>query len=283
MARRRRKELSQAMRSAAGYDYSYNDMLAAYSELGVTTGRMIYVGADLTRLMRYQEPGRENLLSAHLRAIRELLGPTGTIFVPAASLNLCNTEIVFDVQTTESSNMGLFAEYVRKHPEAVRSFHPFWSVAGIGPVAANLLNDVPRHSYGWGSVFHRFVEHDVLGLNIGKSPHYSISVVHHVETAVGVPYRYTKEFIHPVRRNGRIEREPFYLSVLYRDCDIVRDRNRKILENFARHDRLREVQLGRGKAWSFSHADFFKTTVNFLSRDLYGWLDRPPTKRPYQL
>jgi aminoglycoside 3-N-acetyltransferase len=266
----------------ADFDYSYNDLLSAYSSLGVTSGRMIYVGADLARLMRYQEPGRENLLSGHLRALRELLGPSGTLFVPTASLHLCNTDIVFDLETTASRDMGIFAEYVRNYPGAVRSFHPFWSVAGIGMAAADLVNDVPRHSYGGGSIFQRFIEHDVLGVNIGKSPHYSISVVHHIETVVGVPYRYTKEFMHPVRRDGRVKREPFYMSVLYRDCDIARDQNFKIFENHARYGGLKEVKLGRGKAWSFSHADFFKTTADFLSRDIYGWLDHPPTKRPYR-
>lgn len=270
------------MSSAQTQDYGYSDLLSAYAQLGVAPGRLIYVGADLTRLMRYEEPGRENLLAAHLRALRELLGPAGTVFVPTASLNLCNTDIVFDVQATASSDMGLFAEYVRTRADAVRSFHPFWSVAGIGPAAAELLKDVPRHSYGWGSVFQRFVEHDVLGVNIGKSPHFSISVIHHIETVVGVPYRYTKEFIHPVRRGGVVTQEPFYLSVLYRDCDIVRDQNRKIFDNYARHGKLKEVTVGRGKAWSFSHAAFFKTTVDFLSRDIYAWLDHPPAKRPYQ-
>lgn len=270
------------MKADNGYEYDYDDLLSAYAALGVAPGRLIYVGADLAKLLRYREPGRENLLSAHLRAFRELLGPTGTLFVPTASLNLCNTDIVFDLDATESNDMGVFAEYVRRQPDAIRSFHPFWSVAGIGPAAGDILNDFRRHAYGWGSVFQRFIEHDVLGVNIGKSPHYSISAVHHVETAVGVPYRYTKEFIHPVLRQGRVEREPFYLSVLYRDCDIVRDQNRKIFENFARRGGLREVAVGRGHAWSFSHAEFFKATADFLSRDLYGWLERPPTVRPYQ-
>jgi aminoglycoside 3-N-acetyltransferase len=270
------------MKSGNGYDYDYRDLLSAYSALGVSTGRLIYVGADLARLLRYREPGRENLVSAHLRAFRELLGPTGTVFVPTASLNLCNTDIVFDADKTQATDMGIFAEYVRKQPEAIRSFHPFWSVAGIGPAASDLLNDVSRHAYGWGSVFQRFVEHDVLGVNVGKSPHYSISVVHHVETVVGVPYRYTKEFIHPVLRKGRVEREPFYLSVLYRGCDISRDQNRKIFKNFVKRGTLRKAMLGRGDAWSFSHAEFFQVTTEFLSRDLYGWLEQPPTQRPYQ-
>lgn len=265
------------------YDYDYADLLEAYSELGVGPGKLVYVGSDLTRLMRYAEPGREPLLDAHLRAFRELLGPTGTLFVPTASLNLCNTDTVFDPAETPSSDMGVFAEHVRTRPGAVRSFHPFWSVAGIGPAAAEMLADVPRHAYGWGSVWQRFVQHDVLSVNIGKSPHFSISVIHHIEQVAGVPYRYTKEFIHPVLRDGGISSEPFYLFVLYRGMDAVRDRNRRIFDHFGRHGVMKEVSIGaRGKGWSFSHQEFFDVTTRLLQDDIFAWLEQPPTDKPYR-
>lgn len=264
------------------YEYEYEDLLAGYSSLGVRRGGLIYVAADIGKLLRYRKPGRDNCLNAHLRAFRELLGSTGTIFVPTASLNLCNSSVPFDLQATPSKDMGVFAEFVRTRPEAVRSFHPFWSLAGIGPAAGDFLNDISRHAYGWGSVFQRFVEHDVLGINIGKSPHYSISVIHHIETIVGVPYRYTKEFIHPVIRGSKVVFEPFYLSVLYRQSDIVRDQNRKILANFAARSVLREVAIGRGRAWSFSHSEFSKITADYFVRDIYAWLNKEPTLRPYQ-
>lgn len=265
------------------YDYDYADLLEAYAKLGVASGKLVYVGSDLTRLMRYAEPSRAALLSAHLRALRELLGPTGTLFVPTASLDLCNTQTVFDPVSTPSTAMGVFAEHVRTLPGAVRSFHPFWSVAGIGPAAEAMLADVPRQAYGWGSVWQRFVEHDVLGVNIGKSPHFSISVIHHVEQLAGVPYRYTKEFLHPVMRDGAVRREPFYLFVLYREMDAVRDRNRKIFEHFRRHGTLREVRIGaRGKGWSFSHREFFEVTVRLMQQDIFAWLENPPREAPYR-
>lgn len=264
------------------FDYDFDNILAAYSALGVGPGRMVFVGSDFIRLMRYRETGQEALLSAHLRAFIELIGPTGTLFVPTASLNLCNTDIVFDPDQTPSTDMGIFSEYVRTRAGAVRSFHPFWSVSGIGPAALKLLDNVSRHAYGWGSVFQRFVEHDVLGVTIGISPHYSISVIHHIETVVGVPYRYNKEFVHPVLRDGSVMQEPFYLSVLYPDCDITRDQNRKIFDNFGRRGSLRSISLGRGKVWSFSHREFFEVTTRLLQNDIYSWLEKPPTKRPYQ-
>lgn len=265
------------------FDYEFNDLLTAYGALGLRPGGLVYVGADLASLMRYAKPGREPVLAAHLDAIRHLIGPGGTVFVPTASLHICNTETVFDPVSTPSSEMGVFAEYVRTRPEAVRSFHPFWSVSGIGPRAHEFLDDVSRHAYGYRSVWQRFVEADVLALNIGKPPHDSISIIHHIETVVGIPYRYTKEFLHPVRRGGETVREPFYLSVLYRECDIVRDHNRKIFDNFNARATMNRAAVGRrGFAWSFSLREFFHVTANLLVTNPYAWLERPPAIRPFQ-
>lgn len=264
------------------YDYNFKDLLSAYAELGVEPGGLVYVASDLGQLMRYREPGREALLDAHLRALRQRLGSAGTIFVPTASLNLCNSGIAFDVHRTPSVDMGIFSEYVRTRNNAVRSFHPFWSVAGIGPAAAEMLGAVARHAYGWGSVFQRFVACDVLAVNIGRAPRFAIPVIHHIETVVGVPYRYTKEFIHPVWRGGSVTEEPFYLSVLYPECDIARDGNRKIMDHFADGGGLRETKIGRGKAWSFSHRRFFEMTTRLFEGNIYSWLEHVPTRRPYR-
>lgn len=268
---------------ARDYDYDFDDLVEAYARLGVGPGKLVYVGSDLTRLMRFAGDGREAVLEAHLSAFRRLLGPEGTIFVPTSTTYLCNTDVAFDPDETPSKDMGVFSEYVRTRPDAVRSFHPFWSVAGIGPHAEHVLGSVSRHGYGHGSAWQKFVDLNVLAVNVGKSPHYSLSVIHHIETVMGVPYRYTKEFIHPVLRNGEVSREPFYLSVLYRDCDIQRNQNVKILDNFQRRGSLKEVKIGRGRAWSFSHAEFFRITASLFESDIYCWLDRPPEVRPYQV
>lgn len=263
--------------------YSYSDLLGAYAELGVSRGSLVFVTSDLVRLMRFEKPGASAVLDAHLRAFRELLGPQGTLFVPTSSLDLCNTDRVFDPLTTPSFQMGAFSEYVRSREGVVRSFHPFWSIAGLGPAARPILSNISRHAYGWNSVLQRFVEADVLGVAIGKHPRLAIPVIHHIETVVGVPYRYNKEFMQPVRRDGKIEREPFYLSVLQRDSDLVRDGNRTILSHFVdRCGPMRQASIGRGQAWSYSHKAFFETTADLLSEYPYAWLEKPPTARPWQ-
>jgi aminoglycoside 3-N-acetyltransferase len=233
-------------------------------------------------MVEHTQEDKGQLLGDHLQALQELIGPEGTIVVPTATLNLCNTSIVFDPATTPSHQMGAFSEFVRRQPGARRSFHPFWSLTAVGGRAAQFVDDVSRHTFGTNSVWSRLVEADALNLHVGVLPRLTISVTHHIELICGVPYRYTKEFMHPVKRGNDITVEPFYHFCCYLDCDIVRDKNRRIFENFAATGLVRQRDVARGTIWSVPMADYYETTRQYLSRNLYGWLERPPTQRPYQ-
>jgi aminoglycoside 3-N-acetyltransferase len=270
------------MTAASAYDYDRAAMIRAYADVGVAPGRVIYVTGDLGRLRRYQSSDKTEIVAAHYAALRELLGASGTLVVPAATLHLCNTDIVFDPATTPSHNMGPLAEFVRTRSEAVRSMHPFWSHAGVGPQAGSLFSDVSRHAYGYDSGWSRLVDADCLGIHVGRHPRHTISLVHHVEAAAGVPYRYTKEFMHPVRREGAISVEPFYLSVIYRGLGEERDRNRRIMEHYAGCGTMAYAPLGATGVWSVPFRAFFKITGALLGRDPYAWLAEPPKSRPYQ-
>ena len=130
-------------------------------------------------------------------------------------MNLCNTSIPFDIKNTPSDKMGAFAEYIRKLSDSVRSNHPFWSVSGIGK-DANILKNVSKHAFGVESPWSHFLDMDVKQLNLGLHPSKAVTLIHHIETIYGVPYRYTKEFNHPILKNGKIIKDYFYQSVMFR-------------------------------------------------------------------
>ncbi len=253
-----------------------------YRALGVERGRVVYVAADFGPMRESARDDRAALLGDHLAALRELVGPDGTIVVPTASTNLCNTTTVFDPDTTPSHQMGAFAEFVRLQPDARRSFHPFWSVSALGGGAGALVDDVSRHAFGVGSVWSRLVEAGALALHVGVHPRLSISVIHHIELVTGVPYRYTKEFMHPVKRGDKVSVEPFYHFVCYLDADIRRDGNRRIYDHYAATGGVRTAAEARGTIWSFPLRDFYDATRALLARDLYAWVEREPAVRPYQ-
>jgi aminoglycoside 3-N-acetyltransferase len=94
-------------------------------------------------------------------ALREVVGPKGTLVVPTqtphnsttsyaflrATVGMTPAQLVeyearmegFDAATTPSQGMGRLAEYVRRHPQSVRSSHPQTSFAALGPSAVDLM------------------------------------------------------------------------------------------------------------------------------------------------
>ena len=84
-----------------------------YISLGIKKAQNLYITADFGKII-----GKENLnvetLKKHFKAIKEIIGPKGTMVVPTATLNLCNTNKVFYPKFTKSYNMGSFSEFVRK-------------------------------------------------------------------------------------------------------------------------------------------------------------------------
>lgn len=262
--------------------YTYEDLVEAYRALGVRKGGLVYVTSDVGRLMAFAKPGKQAILQAHLDALLHLLGDGGTLVVPTASLNLCNTDIPFDLDKTPSHQVGLLSEYVRIRPGTRRSFHPFVSYAALGPLADEITQDVARHAYGPETPEARMIERDALSVSIGLYPRYTCSTMHQVEVAMAVPYRYTKEYLHPVKRAGGVAIEPFYQYVWYRESDIERNFGQYVFEDFLKHGEIPSVDVGRGRIYAYSMAAFVKSAVQSFKKDPYIWCIRPPTIRPWR-
>lgn len=248
----------------------------------MTRGRDVMLRTDLRRLGPYQDPENPDLLEAHFDVLAELIDlSVGTIVVPTGVFRF-NTKVVFD-PLRSPSEMGVLTEYVRTRAGAVRSFHPYVSYAAVGARAEAICGDVSRHSFGPHTPEARMVELDALDICVGVHPTNSSSLIHHVEQLMGVPYRYTKEFIQPVLRNGQVSREPFYALVRYLECELVHDTGTKVFGRFKQADNiLTEVEVGRGKIFSFSMAAYVQCVSGILKEDIYYWLMAPPVNRPYQ-
>lgn len=264
--------------------YTFDDILAAYRAVGVSRGRCVLIKTDLRLLGPFADPARSAVLGAHLRALQELTDPAeGTLAVSTASHRLINTDTVFDPATTPSER-GVFTEYLRKCPGAARSFHPFDSYAALGREAAAICDNAARHAYGPETPKARMIERDALCVTVGLPPRLASSTQHHVEQVMAVPYRYAKEYLHPVLRPEGVRIEPFYRLVWYRGCDLQRDRNTKIFRHFVEcGNEIRTAPLGQGLVYSFSLRAFYDATTRLFRDDIYAWLERPPEKRPYRV
>lgn len=264
--------------------YSHKDIKQAYKQAGVTKGRVVLVKTDLRWLGPYEDSLGPDMLAAHFQALTDLVDlGLGTIVVSTSSTGLCNTDTPYDPANTPSER-GVFTEYIRKLQGAVRSHHAFMSHAAIGAQAEYICGNVSRHAYGLETPKARMLELDAMYLSVGLEPRLTCSFVHHVEMLMGVPYRYTKEFIHPVvQPDGSIEKEPFYIYVCYRGLDLKRNRNVKLFNRYAQSGYpMATVSLGQGTIWGYDCRDFCTTAASHLRQDIYGWLDHPPAKKPFR-
>jgi aminoglycoside 3-N-acetyltransferase len=263
--------------------YTLSDLQHGYDELGVHNGATLFVVSSLAELFVFEKPGRMPLLTAHLQALEGAVGKLGTIVTPAASLQICNTKTPFDLKATPSYQVGMFSEFIRQQPGSYRSFHPFVSFAARGGDARGHVADCSRYSFGLESPMDRIVKRDGICISIGKRPRFTATLVHHIEQITSVPYRYTKEFIHPVVRKSSVRLEPFYMYVLYRNSDIERSFNKKLFALEEIRSLVKSVRIGRGYIYAYSMKKFVETAIPYFLEDPYLWCNSPPRDRPWRV
>lgn len=261
--------------------YSTADLQLAYRKIGIREGDIVYFTGNVGNFGFHESFGKPQTLAAHYAALNSAVGETGTLVVPTHSFSLCNTDRIFDAAATPSER-GPLTEYARLQEGSVRQFHPFASVTALGPDAENLCENCTRHAYGPGTPFDRMIQKNAWFLSLALPPQHTCSIVHHVEMLMGVPYRYTKEYLHPTKRGREVNSEPFYQFVTYREAHLERDRNEKIFQHPQLKETLLQVQVGLGAIWAYRMQDFYQAATDCLSLDIYAWLKQPPAVRPYQ-
>jgi len=265
-------------------DYTYRDILNCYKKLGIKKGQVISLKTDLTCLGQFEATDKNKILDGHLNALADTVDlDQGTIVVPTSSTGLCNTKRTFDLNETPSE-AGVLTEFIRCRKDSVRSFHPFESYAAIGKEKGRVCEFNSRHSYGFESPEDRMLDMDGILISIGLHPRFTATVIHHAEMLAGVPYRYIKEYYHPVIRGKQLIYENFYRHALYVDSKIKKDVNRKIFSEFEiEENALKVASLGRSKVYSVSLRKLFSFLMKKFQEDIYIYLETPPENRPYRI
>lgn len=154
-------------------------VVAQLQWLGVRPGGVLLVHTSF-RAVRPVEGGPLGLIAA----LREALGPTGTLVMPT----MTDGESPFDPTTTPTSHMGITAETFWRQPGVVRSGHPGGSFAAAGPHAAQICAAQPLSPpHGPESPVGRVhaLGGQVLLLGVGHSEN---TTLHLAESLSNVPY-----------------------------------------------------------------------------------------------
>ncbi len=169
------------------------EVAAQLRALGVEEGGTLLVHTSF-RAVRPVEGGPRGLI----RAIRDALGPRGTLVMPSWT---GDDEAVFDPRTTPASpDLGVVADTFWRLRGVARSDHPF-ALAAAGPLAERVTADpLPLPPHAPESPVGRVHDLDgqVLLLGVG---HDADTTLHLAELLGGVPYRVPRHVT--VLRGGR--------------------------------------------------------------------------------
>lgn len=210
----------------------------ALTEAGIRAGDVLMLHSSMANLMLDGAHPCETLYAA----IRNLIGPDGTILAPAANTQAF-LEGAFDPQSTPvQADLGIFSEYLRGLPGAVRSSNAFDSVVGVGRQAADICGADEPVCYGENSPWKRMLGHDTKLVLLGVD-FYIASIVHAAELDSEVPYRAWKDFPGRIVDNGR---ERKYVVRLYAAARGIRRLYQRILDlpSMAEHIARLNIQGG---------------------------------------
>jgi aminoglycoside 3-N-acetyltransferase len=197
-------------------DYDHEGVVRALRAVGVRSADVLFTHSS-TAMLGLPEVGldAEAIATVFLCAFREVAGEDGTWVLPTYTYSYTKDEIFDPATVAPTRDMGLLPNALWRHPDAVRSLDPIFSVIAIGARAEELTTGVPASCFGEDSFYARLIESDGAVCNIGIGSHSAL--LHHVEQKLGAPYRYPKSFQGISIVNG--ERRATHIVYNVRDLD----------------------------------------------------------------
>jgi aminoglycoside 3-N-acetyltransferase len=174
-------------------DYCYEDIVCALRAAGARRGDVLFTHSSIATL-GVPEVGldADAIAAMFLAAFREVAGQDGTWLLPAFTYSYTKDEIFDPLTVPPTNDMGLLPGVLWRHPDAVRSLDPIFSVIAFGAHAHELTAGVPTSCFGEDSTFARVLELDGAICNIGIGSFSTL--MHHTEQKLNVPYRHLKRF-----------------------------------------------------------------------------------------
>jgi len=242
--------------------WSMKDLHESLIFLGVKRGSNVFIHANLGLLGKSNFPINE-VPSAVLSKIEELVGENGSIYLPAFTYSAGRNEIYRPYTTQGLREMGSLS-YEAFSRSYLRSMDPMFSVLCYGNKTTALLEGLGNNSFGPKSFFERAMDLNfrMLLFCVGCGT----TFLHEIERQIGVIYRTEKIFNHEIQKaaNEAICRNTWrsYVRDL-EDKDTEAD-FRLLSAEFIKHPNVYKVQLGKGYIVSYELNTLKSFVINKL-------------------
>jgi len=161
------------------------DLVEGFRRVGIQKGDIIYCHSSLSKL-GYVEGGAEAVVDA----LMEVIGPDGTLAMPAGTYSLGKDGAVFDVRSSPSE-LGAITEALRRRAKC-RSHHLTESVCALGRLAEKITGTHSVTPCGAESPFRKFIEMGAQILLLGV-PHNNNTTFEAIEERLAPEYVRFKE------------------------------------------------------------------------------------------
>lgn len=157
--------------------YTTDDIISALERIGVTKGSNIFIHSSWDMFYNYNGTPEELI-----QAIVELVGPMGTVAMPAIPLI---RKKIFDVRKT-ITQAGVIPEVFRNMPGVIRSANVKHSVSAIGPLAQELTKDhhLSKIRFDEMSPFYKMCMNNFKIISMGLPAYFIGTIVHCVEATL---------------------------------------------------------------------------------------------------
>jgi aminoglycoside 3-N-acetyltransferase len=173
-----------------------NQLVDDWHAAGIAPGDTVLIHTSLKRTFtRFAEQGHNLTTQMILDSFLQAIHPAGTLLLPLFNFDFTKG-VPFDIRSTPSQ-MGSLTEAGRLYPGAVRTGHPIYSFAVIGPQAERFRGVNNFSGYGVDSPFAMLREMDAKIASLNLYDLNSMTFYHHVEEMHNAPYRFHKKFTAP--------------------------------------------------------------------------------------
>jgi aminoglycoside 3-N-acetyltransferase len=254
-----------------------SDIKNKLKEVGLQKGDIVLVHSALGKIGPIEGIPLEDsqgYAAAVYRAFADVLDiPTsGTLVVPTFTHEYARHGVPF-VYEESPSEVGLFTEYIRKLPDSLRSIHPINSFAAIGKKKRQVCEGLGINCYGYNSVFDRLYNLKAKMLFFGCSMRH-MTLKHHLEQMVGLPYVYMKSYFTPAYKDGKPLKLPFLAVVRYLNGKVENNDCSQFKEHLRRRKMLREIKIGDAEVMFTSIVNAFDEGYSLLQQDPCYFLEK---------
>jgi len=236
-----------------------DDFVEALVKVGLKKGDHVFVQSSIGNFGKINNP-LETIKDSFLSVI----GKNGTLTVPTFNSNFFQGRN-FSVDNSKSES-GIFSEFIRTSPGALRSTHPFHSIVSIGKKAKELSEVINNSSsFSRSSVFGKMYDFDYKVCMFGTTMKHN-TYFHYIEEQALVPYRFFKTFTSTITYKGKTEECSYGYFARYLEPLIKADFHNvgeKLLEEFDG----KKVFVGRGSIYLFSCKKFVDVMLRYLTND----------------